>query len=267
MTIERWLTVTPFLFFWGMGGLFSLAEAHDGSRPVDRRKEWKWDVIAYGCAIIAGGALLKASQVGLSWLDWIRPDLRALPGGIRFLASFVLADVLRYWTHRWMHSSSMWPIHKWHHAPQELWWFSGNRASLPHLVLLVMPAVVTGWFFDLGLVQDTVTTCLLLLWNHIMHTSAQLGDRVQRAFETVVVTPRFHRCHHARIQALYRSNLGSVFTVWDRMFGTFVDPDHCDYKSVPIGLSEAEAGSRTIMLLGLRPMASTPVREPEVLSS
>jgi sterol desaturase/sphingolipid hydroxylase (fatty acid hydroxylase superfamily) len=40
----------------------------------------------------------------------------------------------------------------------------------------------------------------------------------------LLVTPRFHRIHHARSPELYESNYGFGLTIWDRLFGTFQDP-------------------------------------------
>jgi sterol desaturase/sphingolipid hydroxylase (fatty acid hydroxylase superfamily) len=42
--------------------------------------------------------------------------------------------------------------------------------------------------------------------------------------EYLIVTPRYHHVHHSDNPTHYRSNLGSLMTVWDRIFGTYFDP-------------------------------------------
>ena len=40
----------------------------------------------------------------------------------------------------------------------------------------------------------------------------------------VLVTPEFHRIHHAADPCLGNANFGVVFSVWDMAFGTYSDP-------------------------------------------
>jgi sterol desaturase/sphingolipid hydroxylase (fatty acid hydroxylase superfamily) len=46
-----------------------------------------------------------------------------------------------------------------------------------------------------------------------------------RWLEWVFVTPRFHQIHHSTNPDHYERNLGDLLTVWDRLFGTYVNPD------------------------------------------
>ena len=41
--------------------------------------------------------------------------------------------------------------------------------------------------------------------------------------EALFVTPRLHRRHH--VPATTHNNYGTIFTIWDRMFGTLVQVD------------------------------------------
>jgi sterol desaturase/sphingolipid hydroxylase (fatty acid hydroxylase superfamily) len=43
--------------------------------------------------------------------------------------------------------------------------------------------------------------------------------------EWLIVTPRYHHIHHSNEPGHYVANLAALFTVWDRMFGTYVDPE------------------------------------------
>jgi sterol desaturase/sphingolipid hydroxylase (fatty acid hydroxylase superfamily) len=43
--------------------------------------------------------------------------------------------------------------------------------------------------------------------------------------EWVFVTPRYHHVHHGDDPALYMRNFGVVFTFWDRLFGTYANPE------------------------------------------
>jgi len=39
------------------------------------------------------------------------------------------------------------------------------------------------------------------------------------------VTPRYHHIHHSADLPAHLGNFGSLFTIWDRLFGRRLDPD------------------------------------------
>jgi len=51
----------------------------------------------------------------------------------------------------------------------------------------------------------------------------------------VIITPDYHRVHHSTRHN--RSNYGTAFCVWDRLFGTYTDPAKVP-PNEPLGLGE-----------------------------
>ena len=53
--------------------------------------------------------------------------------------------------------------------------------------------------------------------------------------ENILITPNFHRIHHGA-KGLTRNNLAFVFTIWDRMFGTYVSVSSVgkDFSLLPV---------------------------------
>jgi sterol desaturase/sphingolipid hydroxylase (fatty acid hydroxylase superfamily) len=43
--------------------------------------------------------------------------------------------------------------------------------------------------------------------------------------EWVFITPRLHHVHHSDNLTLSNANFGVIFSIWDRLFGTYVNPD------------------------------------------
>jgi sterol desaturase/sphingolipid hydroxylase (fatty acid hydroxylase superfamily) len=41
----------------------------------------------------------------------------------------------------------------------------------------------------------------------------------------VSITPRFYHVHHSVNLTLSNANSGVTFSIWDRLFGTYVDPE------------------------------------------
>ena len=53
----------------------------------------------------------------------------------------------------------------------------------------------------------------------------------------VFVTPNLHHIHHHWRQPGTNCNYGDVFSIWDRLFGTYVDPE--ELKSpITFGIGE-----------------------------
>jgi sterol desaturase/sphingolipid hydroxylase (fatty acid hydroxylase superfamily) len=82
----------------------------------------------------------------------------------------LVLDGLAYWMHRLWHTPWVWPINRWHHAPTELYWLAGIRASFPQVVLASVPYLlafpllkpVPSLFFS-------IYSYLMILTNNWMH--------------------------------------------------------------------------------------------------
>jgi sterol desaturase/sphingolipid hydroxylase (fatty acid hydroxylase superfamily) len=144
-------------------------------------------------------------------------------------------DGIGYWMHRFWHTSWGWSIHRWHHAPTELYWLAGIRASFPQVVLANIPYLlafpllkpVPALFFPLY-------SYLMVLTNNWMHMNVTWQSR---KLEWLFVTPRYHRVHHLKEIGRAGANFGVLFTVWDRLFGTHVDPERVE-STGPYGIQE-----------------------------
>jgi len=56
-------------------------------------------------------------------------------------------------------------------------------------------------------------------------------------FRDVLVSPQFHRWHHANVPEAHDKNFASIFPVFDRMFGTNYNPGSA--IDVPTGIADA----------------------------
>ena len=63
-----------------------------------------------------------------------------------------------------------------------------------------------------------------------------------------------HFVHHGRDEKLNGTNFGLVFSFWDRLFGTYADPDELP-DDFPIGLNYEISLPR--LILGLPPKHQT----------
>lgn len=143
--------------------------------------------------------------------------------GWRIVLYLVMADFGHYWVHRLMHTRWFWRTHKWHHYPTYMYWLAGVRGSLIQGVLTNVPYIFAETLLNFGLPWMAVAVMLKnTVQNDWMHLNVNWGGTW---LEWVIVTPRYHHVHHSDDPKHYRANLAPLFPIWDRIFGTYVDPE------------------------------------------
>jgi sterol desaturase/sphingolipid hydroxylase (fatty acid hydroxylase superfamily) len=53
------------------------------------------------------------------------------------------------------------------------------------------------------------------------HANIAIPAALDRALSWVIVSPNMHKVHHHFVLPHTDSNFGNIFSIWDRMFGTF----------------------------------------------
>jgi exosortase len=67
------------------------------------------------------------------------------------------------------------------------------------------------------------------------HANLRLPASLDRLLSRFIVTAPVHAVHHSDLQAQTDSNYGSVLTLWDRFFGTYVDPENARIPHYGLG--------------------------------
>ena len=161
--------------------------------------------------------------------DWIWASLG--PGVALALTVFV-GDFTSYWRHRLEHTRWLWPTHAIHHSDTEMTWLTGNRFHpVNRLVTTVVDNIVLAM---LGAPPWTIAANELIrhYYGEFVHadlpwTYGPLG--------AIFVSPAMHRWHHAREVTGSGSNFATVFSIFDRLFGTLHLPGPC---RVPLGVTD-----------------------------
>jgi exosortase len=148
-----------------------------------------------------------------------------LPFAIEVLLTFLVLDLWRYWEHRFFHRIPwLWRVHLVHHSDTQIDVTTSERHHPLEYILgtVVMMALIAA----LGLPAAAVGVYLLAATVVALysHANLRLEPSLDRLLRRLVVTPSQHAVHHSDLQPETDSNYGSVLTVWDRLFGTYVDP-------------------------------------------
>ena len=221
------------LIFAGLVLVFETLERFRPANEVDRWKHLKIDVGSFALAVTMNRAC--DWMIG-GWMQTHMPDqlidsmtaVRALPSVVKILLALVVADFTIYWIHRAQHrSDTLWRTHAWHHSIEEMYWFAGFRTSFAHSFLYNIPqATIPMLFFGLGTFETTVAFAIGMVVQFWEHTNLRVNIG---PLSYVFITPQYHRVHHSASD-LCRTNFGTTFSLWDRMFGTYTDP-----RDVPVG--------------------------------
>jgi sterol desaturase/sphingolipid hydroxylase (fatty acid hydroxylase superfamily) len=179
----------------------------------------------------AGAMGVGALVVGVGYAAVLRPLWSAVgslaPEGLAgfwrahpvagAMVAFVAWDLALFLYH-WIghHTAVGWAAHQPHHSGVDYDVSLGFRQTwVPFHGLAVQPLVAL-----LGLDLDVILICAAVSnsWQMLIHTSVPV--RFPDWFDATVMTPASHRQHHGRDGG--SGNLGAVFTIWDRLAGSWV---------------------------------------------
>lgn len=219
-----------------------------------------------------------ASQTAVS--GWLLEGMRAVlgegPGSligpvgalIVGTVALFLTGELAYWTiHFLSHRIPwMWEIHKVHHSAQHLSPLTNFRvhpiegvlfANLLALMMGTMNAVLTWTLGEPAgafTVWDRNVIALAGLYavQHLQHS--HLWITFPGVLGRILYSPAHHQIHHSTNPAHFGSNLGSLTTLWDWLFGTLYTPDR-QKMQLAFGLEPGESRHETVMEGMVMPVA------------
>lgn len=192
-----------------------------------------------------------AQAHGFGVLHWL-----ALPDWARPVVAFLLFDAWMYGWHRLNHRIPfLWRFHRTHHSDPKMDVTTANRFHLGEIALssiLRVPVIAALGLqvWELALYELAMFT--VVQWHH---ANIALPGWLDRAMRKVIVTPFMHKVHHSRWQAETDSNYSSLFSFWDRLFGTFRFRDRP--QTIQFGLPEFD-GAENHTLAGL---LATPMKQ------
>ena len=236
--------------FFALVAAFEVLERVRPAREIDRWKDLKIDVLSFTvavgvnklCKVILGATFVQSVP---EFLTTSVAGLQSLPSWIRICLAIVVVDFLIYWIHRAQHRSEvLWRTHAWHHSIEQLYWLSGFRTSFFHSFLYAIPVTsVSLLVFNLTPMEAGIGYSIGLLIQFWEHTNLRVDIGW---LKWIIITPDYHRVHHST--GHNRSNYGTTFSFWDRMFGTYTDPDTVA-QDAPLGLGEPIDEKRVPRLL------------------
>ncbi|SEQ89154.1 sterol desaturase family protein [Neolewinella agarilytica] len=156
----------------------------------------------------------------LQWLD--------MPLWATAIAGLLLLDFggayLAHWTeHR---VPVLWKFHLIHHTDQHLDTTSANRhhpgESVIRFVFTTAAVVVFGAPIWLVFLYQSMSVVL----SQFNHANITVPKWIDKPLGLLFVTPDMHRVHHHYRLPYTDTNFGNIFSIWDRLFGTYSQVDN-----------------------------------------
>ena len=221
--------MSPVVSFMFLSGLFIAVAA------LERVPAFRFRTARLFRSFLGADAVwyLVATTAGLVSMFVFRPELSKLAtpavadrvgrlGAVpRVVLALVVYDIIAFAVHVGIHRSNvLWTVHKVHHSSLHLDWLATTRTHLFEHLLRNVPAQAA--LFAMGMPARTVATTVLIYAVFALqgHSNLRIGGRW---LEMVFVTPRVHRLHH--LPDTTQRNFGTIFTLWDRIFGLLVVRD------------------------------------------
>lgn len=170
----------------------------------------------FGVLIVLLADRAKEQQIGLVY--WLQ--LSVVTG---IIVSALLLDFFGGWlSHIVEHKVPLfWRMHIVHHADNNVDVTSGLRhhplESIWRGLFFLMAIILCGAPIYAVMIYQT----LLTVFTGITHANISLPKNLDRFMSYVLVSPNMHKVHHHWKQPYTDSNYGGVFSIWDRLFGTF----------------------------------------------
>jgi sterol desaturase/sphingolipid hydroxylase (fatty acid hydroxylase superfamily) len=146
---------------------------------------------------------------------------------LTIIISALVLDLFGGWlSHMIEHKVPLfWRMHIIHHADNNVDVTSGLRhhplESVWRGIFFLVAIVICGAPIYAVMIYQTVLTVFVAF----THANISLPLWLDKGLSYVLVSPNMHKVHHHWKQPYTDSNYGAVFSIWDRLFGTYMQLD------------------------------------------
>jgi len=217
------LLLAGLLFFWVLEGLIPIArfqyhKLRHGGLNLFFTLTTAIVNLAFAYLIIQAADYSVAQGTGV--LQWIE-----LPTWALLLVGLLLLDLIGAYAVHWVEHKVhfMWKFHIIHHSDEQVDASTALRhhpgESVFRAVFTLLAVLVVGAPIWLVMLYQSMSALL----SQFNHSNLKLPSWVAATVGKLIVTPEMHRVHHHESLPYTDANYGNIFSIWDRLFGTFAE--------------------------------------------
>jgi sterol desaturase/sphingolipid hydroxylase (fatty acid hydroxylase superfamily) len=223
--------------FWLLEGYYSLI--------VLNYKKWKHAKVnlflllfvmiinaIFGIVTVGVFDWLSDSQFGLLYLF-------VAPTWIELILSILVLDLIaQYGVHFLLHKIPlMWRLHLVHHSDKKVDATTGTRHHPFDFIIRETFALIAVIIMGMPIAFYFFYRILSVAFTYFTHANIKMPLALDKGLSWIIVTPNMHKFHHHNELPWTDKNYGNMFSIWDRLFGTFV---YGDLSKIVYGIDIAD---------------------------
>ena len=243
--IDEFLAEAYAILFFSAIVVFAVLETLLPRRDLacSLRTRWLGNIGTTVVGTVALGALVPITGVAFAQLMFDRGvgilNVVQLPSALELVAAVLLLDLARYLQHVLFHRNAfLWRLHRLHHTDRDVDFTTEFRVHPLEMLVgagIALTVIAVVGPSVLAIVLFNFVFAVQAFWTH---SNVRFPSRVDRVVRLVFTTPDVHRIHHSEDLHESNSNLGAMFTWWDRLFGTFVEQPAQGHENMVLGVAE-----------------------------
>jgi sterol desaturase/sphingolipid hydroxylase (fatty acid hydroxylase superfamily) len=127
----------------------------------------------------------------------------------------------------------LWKFHIIHHADTQVDTTTANRhhpgESVFRAIFTILGVLICGAPIWLVMLYQSLSAA----FSQFNHANIRLPKQLDNAISWFIVSPDMHKIHHHFERPQTDTNFGNIFSIWDRLFGTF---DQTPVEKITYGL-------------------------------
>lgn len=210
-------------FFWFL----------EGTLPLFMFKYRKWKHAIPNLFFTVTTILINVSLAFLllSLSDWVVENkfgfiylFNELPLLVEVLSAILLLDffgafLAHYVEHKF---NPLWMIHLVHHSDHKVDTTTANRhhplESLIRFIFTLLAVVIVGAPIAYVMLYQSLS----VVSTQFNHANIKLPKKIDKILSFILVSPDMHKVHHHYRLPYTDANYGNIFSIWDRLFGTYM---------------------------------------------
>lgn len=239
--IQTDASLTRFFLFWGGLLFFLVMEILVPYRQSSVAKVKRWinniTLTVFNSLILqvvfAGAIIRTAMYVTTHQLGVL--NMVALPEWLKLFVTVAFMDFMLYVWHLLNHEVPLfWRFHRVHHSDLNMDVSTATRFHIGELAISAVIKIALVFLLGASLLGVIIFESALVLCAQFHHSSLKVAKWFERIFWILFVPPSMHRIHHSVIIKERDTNYGTIFSIWDRLLGTFLKD--VDQKTIRIGM-------------------------------
>lgn len=222
-TYRTVLLVSGLVFFWILESAIPLFQmSRNRYRHAGLNIVFNFTTLAVNFTLafvlVSAADYSSTTQMGLLYVV-------SLPLWVQVVAGILLLDLIAAYFSHWVEHKVkwLWKFHLIHHTDTHIDVTTGLRhhpgESVFRALFTIAGVLIIGTPIGIVLLYQSISA----FFAQLTHANIKSPRRIDRVISWIFVTPNMHKVHHHFEQPLTDTNYGNVFSIWDRLFGTFAD--------------------------------------------